>query len=313
MRLEISTLFYLLGSGGDAVKAAHIGGGVHIKELDLDWLAGVRVQCPKVRAREQLEVRSPYTHRFYYEPASPFQDLLKVTSEEQQPLLRAVVLSRLMKPTVVAYSNLWIKSTYNNSREVKHFSEPFVGATSVAYGLPEHGLNTITANDASEMARLWDSLSFFLDDRNEPKYRRIVRAVKWFEHAHAIWLAEFRFPIIHAALESLICTTRRHNKAQVTQRLPKLLSFISSGQASDIYSICCDFKHAATAMLQHSMDATSIAPADQRRIDAVSLLHEAVRSLLLRALSEREFADTLVNVDKLRTTYQAFDSKGKLI
>ena len=162
-------------------------------------------------------------------------------------------------------------------------------------------------------ASLWDFFSFVLDDRNEPKYRRIVRAVKWFEFAHAIYFAELRFPIIHSALESMICTTYKHNKAQVTQRLPQLVPSIRPDQAIDIYSLCCDFKHAAKAMLQHSLDATSIAPADQRRIDAVSLLHEAVRSLLLRALREREFADTLVNVDKLRTTYQAFDSKEKLI
>lgn len=312
MRVEISTLFYLLGSPGSAVKAAHIGDGVRIEELDLAWLEDVRIQCPKVRAREQLEMRSPYTHRFYYEPAKPSQDLSNVTSEEQQPILRAVVLSRLVKPTVVAYSNLWIKSTRDGG-EVKHFSEPFVGGYSVAYGLPEHGLNTIDANDASEMARLWDSLSFFLDDRNATKYRRIVRAVKWLEFAHAIYFAELRFPIIHSALESMICTTYKHNKAQVTQRLPQLVPSIRPDQAIDIYSLCCDIKHAAKAMLQHSLDATSIAPADQRRIDAVSLLHEAVRSLLLRALSEREFADTLVNVDKLRTTYQAFDLRGRLI
>jgi hypothetical protein len=312
MRVEISTLFHLQGSAGEAVRAAHIGDGVYIEQLDSNWLERVRIQCPKVTAREQLEIQNPYTHRFYYEPTSPSQDHFNVTSKEQQPILRAVVLSRLVKPTSIAYSNVWIKSAHNTIGEVKHFSEPFVGASSVAYGLPEHEWNTINENDASEMAPLWDSLSFFLDDANEPNYRRIVRALKWFEFAHAIYFAELRFPIIHSALESLICTTHSHNKAQVTQRLPALIPFISSAQASDIYALCCDFKHAATAMLQHSVDASSITPADQKRIECVGLLHKAVRTLLLRSLRERAFADILADVDLLTTKYPA-SWNGKVI
>ncbi len=50
---------------------------------------------------------------------------------------------------------------------------------------------------------------------------------------------------------------------------------------------------------------------DGGKIDG--LLHEAVRCLLLRSLRERLFADTLVDIDKLKTTYQVFDAKGNLI
>jgi hypothetical protein len=303
MSVEISTLFHLLGSAGAAVRTAHIGDGIHIAELNADWLESVRVQCPKVVAREQLEIQSPYTHRFYYEPGNPSQDFSNVTSKEQQPILRAVVLSRLVKPTSIAYSNVWIKSTCEKGGEFKHFGEPFVGASSVAYGLPEHHYNTIDENDSKEMARLWDSLTFFLDDRNEPTYRRIVRALKWFEYAHTIYFAELRYPIIHAALEAMICTTHRHNKAQITQRLPILVPSISPVQASRIYSLCCDFKHAAAAMLRHSLDSNSIAPADEERIECVGLLHGAVRTLLVKSLRERTFADTLANVDLLDEAY----------
>ena len=139
-----------------------------------------------------------------------------------------------------------------------------------------------------------------------------MRALKRFELAHAIYFVDLRFPIIHSALESMICTTYKHNKAQVTQRLPQLVPFISSDQALDIYLLCCDFKHAAAAMLQDSVDSASISPADQKRIDCVGLLHEAVRTLLLGSLREKEFADTLASVEVLTTKYQAF-WKGKLI
>lgn len=292
---------------------ARIGDGVHIGELDPDWIEGVRIQCPRVRAREELERQKPYTHRFYYEQENPSGEFWDVTSREQQPLLRAVVLSRLVKPTSIPYSNVWVRSTYNDYNAIHHFSEPVINSYSVAFGLKEYEYNTITDGDAKEMSKLWDSLSHFLDDRFEPIYRRIVRAMKTFELAHGIYFADLRFPIIHAALESIICTTNKHNKAQVTQQLPQLVPFISPQQAKDIYLLCCDFKHAAQAMLQNSIEAGPISPGDQKRIDSVRLLHEAVRTSLLRALGERAFADTLANVDKLRTTYQAFDPKGNLI
>lgn len=305
MSVEISTLFYLLGSAGEAVKTGNIGDGVHIERVNPEWLEGVRRQCPKVAAREHLEMqgRTPYTHRFYYHPKKPSPDLYTITSEEQQPLLRAVVLSRLVKPTSIAYSNVWVKSSYKDNGNIAHFSEPFVGASSVVYGLPEHEWNTINDNDAAEMARLWGSLSFLLDDQNEPRYRRIVRALKWFEYAHTIYFAELRYPIIHAALESMICTTSRHNRAQITQRLPALVPSITKEQASRIYFLCCDFKHAAASLLRYSLDSNSIVPADQERIKCVSVLHRAVRTLLVKSLEDRTFADLLANVDLLNKAH----------
>ena len=271
------------------------------------------MQCPRVRAREELERQRPYTHRFYYEQENPSDEFWDVTSREQQPLLRAVALSRLVKPTSIPYNNVWVRSTYNDDNSIHHFSEPVINSYSVAFGLKEHEYNTITDVDVKEMSKLWDSLTHFLDDRFEPSYRRIVRALKTFELAHGIYFADLRFPIIHAALESMICSTDKYNQRQVTQRLPQLVPFISPQQAKDIYLLCCDFKHAAQAMLQNSIEAGPISPNDQKRIESVRLLHEAVRTLFLRALEERTFADTLANVDVLCTTYQAFDPKHKLI
>ncbi|HWN08786.1 MAG TPA: hypothetical protein VNO50_05835 [Pyrinomonadaceae bacterium] len=313
MRTEISTLFHLLQGRQQPVANAHIGDGLRISELDPAWIEDVRDQCPKVRAREELERQQPYTHRFYYEPKNPSDEFWDVSSREQQPLLRAVALSRLVKPTSIPYSNVWVRSTYKDDNSIHHFSEPVINSYSVAFGLKEHEYNTITEVDVNEMSKLWDSLSHFLDNRFEPTYRRIVRALKTFELAHGIYFADLRFPIIHAALESMICTTHKHNQAQVIQRLPQLVPFISIQQAKDIYLLCCDFKHAAQAMLQNSIEAGPITPKDQKRIDSVNLLHEAVRTLLLRALKDRTFADTLADVEVLSTTYQAFDSDQKLI
>lgn len=311
--IEISSLFHLLGGSDEPVNDAHIGDGLYLSKLDPVWIESVRTQCPRVSAREELERQKPYTHRFHYEPADPSRDFWDVTSKEQQPLLRAVSLSRLVKPTSIAYSNVWIKSTYRSNGEVKHLSEPIIGAYSVAFGLRQHQWNTITEGDAAEMAALWDPLSHFLDDQFEPTYRRIVRSLKRFELSHAIYFADLRFPIVHSALEAIVCTTHRDNMAQVTQRLPQLVPFISSQQATDIYKLCGNLKHAAEAMLQDSNEEVPLSDRDQARVDCVSLLHESVRYLLLKALKDRHFADTIANVDVLTETYPAYNNRGRLI
>lgn len=248
MRVEISSLFHLLSAQEPPVTKALIGSGVYLQKLDYEWIEGVRKQCSKVSAREELESQRPYTHRFFYELKDSANELFDVTPENQQPILRAISLSRIVKPTSIPYSNVWVRSTYD-SRGANHFSDPVINAYSVAFGLEEHEWNTLTDADAAEMSRLWDSLSYFLDDKFEPTYRRIVRAFKYFELAHAIYFAEMRHVIIHAALESMICTSRDYKRAQIVQRLQQLISSLTSQQAEDIYKVCCDFKHAAQAIL----------------------------------------------------------------
>jgi hypothetical protein len=310
VRVEISSLFHLRSVNAAATKAL-IGSGVYLEKLDSDWIDAVRQQCSKVSAREELEVQKPYTHRFFYE-LQESDALYDVTPKDQQPILRAVSLSRIVKPTSIPYSNVWVRSVHD-SDGTHHFSDPVINAYSVAFGLKEDEWNTITDADAAEVSRLWNSLSYFLDDRFEPTYRRIVRALKYFELAHAIYFAEMRHVIIHAALESMICTSRDYKKPQIVQRLPQLVPSLSSQQAEDIYSVCCDFKHAAQAILQHPLVGGAINPNDQPRIDAVRLLHVAVRHLLRRSLEDRSFADILADTNKLKQTYQVLDRSGKLV
>jgi len=310
VRIEISSLFHLLLSDETVATKTLIGGGVYVERLDGAWIDAVREQCSMVRAREELKLQKPYTHRFFYESNDADDLSHQISSNLKQPIFRATVLSRIVKPTFIPYSNVWVKSVSDSSDEW-HFSEPVINGLNVAFVIKEYEWNTITDEDA-EMSRLWDSHSHFRDDRFEPTYRRIIRAMNWFEWAHAIYFAELRYPIIHAALESLICTSHNYNKAQVTQRLPQLVPFVSSKQAEDIYLLCCDFKHAAQAMLQKSIGTSAIDPADQKRIDSVNLLHKAVRHLLLASLRDRTFADVLVDPSTLRQTYRAFDPKGNL-
>jgi hypothetical protein len=317
MQAEVSALVHLRWSYERPVENVHIGSGVLIKRLESEWLDAVKSQCPKVKAREEIEFLAPYTHRFFYQLEAEEKQsghLNLATHQEKQPLLRAIILSRLVKPTSIAYDSVWVKSFYPVNGTARHYHNQVINNLNVAFlsGGVENW-NTITEPDAAVMAELWDSLQFFLDDANEPKYRRIVRTIKYNEYAYAIYFAEVSHPIIHAALESMICTGKRENKAQIIQRLPQLVSFINQQQAGDIYDTCCGFKHEAQAMLQHLPGSTGeLAPTDQRRVDSVTLLRRAIRELLTRALRERSFADILADPKILRQCYPAYQN-GKLI
>lgn len=316
MRAEISALFHLQGARDHPVEEAQIGSGVFIKRLESDWLSDVKAQCPKIAAREQIELVGHYTHRFYYEVDSneAASDHLNLTTDEEKQLIyRAIILSRLVKPTSIGYDSIWVKSFYRADGTIKHYHDQYINNLNVAFlEGGQEDWNTITEADARIMAELWSSLQFFLDDVNEPKYRRIVRAIRFNEYAYAIYFPEISHPTIHAALESMICTGYVMNKAQVTQRLPQLISFINTEQAEDIYRTCGGFKHSAEAMLQDKQSSSGVfTAADQRRVDAVKLLRRAVRELLVKVLRDRAFANILADPNLLRQNYPVYDKKGK--
>lgn len=319
MRAEISALFSLQSMAELPVQSARIGNGLYIQRLDFEWLGEVRNQCPKIEAREQIEPLGCYTHRLFYEldsgeAGSSVPNL--PTDKEKQLILRAIILSRIVKPTSVAYDSAWIKSIYPASESPMHYSDPTIRGSNLAFVIPrEEDWNTITEADALVMAELWDSLQFFLDDANVLKYQRIVRAIQYHEWAYSIWLPMLSHMIVHAALESMICVPKKQNEAQVTQRLRQLVSFpITPQQADDIYKTCCDFKHAAAAMFTHAPTSSgALTAGDQRRADAVILLRRAVRDLLAKALRDRTFADMLADPNLLKQRHPVYDKKGALV
>lgn len=314
-RAEISAVFNLKWGIEQPVSSAPIGGGISIEMIEDKWLEGVKEQCPTVEAREQIEWNRPYTHRLFYEARATENtfDESATSDQEKQLILKAIVLSRLVKPTSIGYDNVWVKSFYRSDATVQHYHSQFINNLNV--GFPIQGLedsNTITQTDVESMAKLWDSFIYFFD--HWQKYERIVRAIKTHEIAYSIYFAETAHPIMHAALESLICTDHPHNKAQVTQRLSQLVSFVTQDQAEDIYKLCGNFKHAAEAMLKDPSSVRGkLAESDQKRVDAVILLRLAIRDLLVRALRERAFADLLADKDLLRKRYPVYDQKGKLL
>lgn len=134
------------------------------------------------------------------------------------------------------------------------------------------------------------------------------------EFAYAVYFPNISHPASHAALESMICTDHRQNKAQVTQRLHQLIPFITMQRAEEVYVLCCDFKHQAQAPRQQKLTNTgALSPTDQKRRDAVGLLRNAIREILIRVLRDRSFADVLADPQVLRHKYKVYDKRGNLV
>src|SRR5262245_3486786 len=132
---EVSAIFNLKRGIEHPVSYASIGSGVSIEMLDDEWLAGVKEQCPKVEAREQVEWNRPYTHRLFYQVAAPeytFDETITM-AQEKQLILKAIVLSRLVKPTSIGYDNVWVKSFYRSDGTVRHYHDQFINNLNVAF------------------------------------------------------------------------------------------------------------------------------------------------------------------------------------
>jgi len=293
MRAEVSFLFHL-EDYYKVAKEAHIGNGVRFEvifsETQRNWRNEIINSDPRLKARSILD--EGYNWRIYV-------SLDEVTNEEdprieqaRQLILRAIVLSRIIHPTPIATGSPWIKSFYPETDPPYHRCECGVGPYIRAYTAPAHAELTITPDDAARMAEFWASFQNLFN--NEEKYRRIVRALKYFDGGYHLWNSEFRHMVFCAALESLICTQRDSIKAQFAQRLPRLTpEVITERRALAIYYLLDDFKHSASPWLIETTDSREMVADNEERRDGVLWAEESLRLLLLRAVSDRSFADLL--------------------
>lgn len=76
--------------------------------------------------------------------------------------------------------------------------------------------------DTLSLEQVYGAITFYLSHRDE---------VDHLPHTN------LRHIIFHAALESMVCTTRFNNRKQVTKRLPQLIN-ITADRATAIYDLC---------------------------------------------------------------------------
>ena len=288
------------------VSEADIGDGVRIEMLDSTWLPSVRAQCEKVRAR--MIIQGDYTHRFVVPIDPTASSPLAITEDELQPLLRAISLSHIVKPTNVAMDDIKIKSIYEDNGNTNHFCMIGNANLSIAFTSPNDSHNTLTEDDCRHMAALWSSFSGLFADSNSltPRYSRIIRAIKSFEFAHYIYFSNLSYLVYHAALESLIYFGDKENAKQITLRLPVILPGIVSDQdADEIYKLNNHLKHGPDPKGRFKPD-----PDGGNVIRLMTLLRRSIRELLLRALSNQGFADILVDHDLMKRNYGVQTGQG---
>src|SRR5437870_899492 len=131
---------------------------------------------------------------------------------------------------------------------------------------PSYGDRPLTPTDAVKMAEYWPDLQYFYG--NYLKYQRIWSGLQFFNDGYHLPQTNLRHVIFHAALESMICTSRFNNRNQVTKRLPQLIN-ITEDRATAIYDLCVDVKHNAAPSLLFSLDIDSLDPRDDERHKAV--------------------------------------------
>ncbi|MBS1809038.1 MAG: hypothetical protein JST84_12820 [Acidobacteria bacterium] len=301
MKVETSCLFHL-EYHSQVVKEAHIGDEVWIQEvINDDWLSDVLDKNPRLDAKQNMDW-GPFTHRLFVSIEGTNNDEDERVKAAEQLIYQAIVLSRIVRPTPIPSSGAWVRTVYPESGEPYHFVRVDAGFRGRAYvTAPRHKL-TLVEDDAKQMTELWGQHhQFFLD---EPQYRRIVRALIYFDTAAHIWLLEPRHILLHAALESLICTNQPgRNKAEVTKRLPQLVSFVDESEAKAIYDLCCDFKHSAAPLVLSPTDDGSMDSEDSERFKAAHLLWDALRAVFRRSIEEPEIAEALCDVNKLRKKF----------
>jgi uncharacterized protein (DUF433 family) len=317
MRAEVSCLFRLEYQD-DVVKEAHIGSGVYLKEVSHeDWLKEAIEKNDVLQARQKLDY-GPYTHRLYISIDGVSQSSDPQIAHAKQLIARAIVLSRVVHPNPIATRGTWIESFFSDSGnpfsiygiEIGHYGRAYL-TPEVKHGrayVATHARKTITQDDAMRMAELWEPLQYLFN--NEEKYRRIIRALKFFDAGYHLWNVEFKHIVFFAALTALICTGREFTKAQVAQRLPKLVPDITERQAVIIYNLSEDIAHTAAAIEfdmvpdeQEKLQAVELVRNDQERLNAAGWLEKALSSLLERAISDRTFADLLADRSEFAHQY----------
>lgn len=314
MNAEISLLCFFGEYGHIPVESAEVGGGVRIERLNEEWYESLKQQNPLVQARASLDRMGRYTHRLYIKIDPATSSRFDFTESELQPLLKAVALSHIVKPTAIAVDNVKVKTIYEDDRTMSHHSVIGNSNMSIAFVSQNQKSYAINKTDCEKMVSLWSSLSEILDDSNtpNPKYARIVRALKNFEYAHYIYFANLSYLAYHAALEFLIyfgSLRPRQNRTQIAGRLPLLLpGLVSPKDASNIYDLNLHYKHGP-----EPSGPFVLASVGSEVLRLTALLRESLRQLLFRALAEREFADVLSDHNLMIQKYGVQGIKGVVI
>lgn len=315
--MEISNLISLDASY-DAVRQQEIGDGVSIESFTSNTKKAELYELIKSKNeqdyhrllfREGLE-HSHYTHRFFMsvsDISGPNDPRLK---EAEQLIIRAIILARIVRPAAIPIHPTSIRCFNDDNGHVFCLVGTHVGFYSKAYVGARSQHPKLTQSDAERIQSYWKPSQFIYDNRFN--YLRIYRALYMFNDACHIRPLNIRHVVLHAVLESLICTSHLRNRLQIVQRLPQVTG-LNSSQAETIYDLCADIKHSAAPNFLNSPDVENLTPEDQQREQASLWLENALCELFRKILEDRSFADDVAESMRFAQKYPVRDSNGKLV
>jgi hypothetical protein len=306
MKFEISALFGMEAGTGMARNEV-VGSGIFIQEIITNGILEnlfKQVRETDEGAWRRMVVRQEaehwlggYSHRFFVEFEAPSRSSSEFR-EVQQQVLRAIVLSRIIKPLPISINPTIVLTSEGRTEVFTTFD--FYGT---AYIYRPNYAEGLTKQDTALMAEYWPEFENLFAHRRT-KYQRLFRAIWTFNNAYHIIAAELKHVVIHSAVETLICTSRNNNKNQVVKRLPKMADgTITEAQTGEAYDFCGGVRHAAEPALLSSEYVTDLHPDDEKRIEAARMLDEALRYLFIKALKDPSFADLLENKTQLAKMY----------
>lgn len=331
MRAEVSCLFRLEEHYDVVRDEVRIGSDIHLQEIISNSWREELLQSKSategedwrwlVRARQRLDW-GVYTHRLYISLDGVTGSDDSRIAEAKQLIMRSIILSRVVRPTPIALGGTWIEMIHEDAGEPRYRPKLGVGFYGRAYVSP-NSEKTLTRADAARIAELWEPFQRIFN--HEEKYRRIIRALKFFDGGYHISLAEFRHVVFHSALSALICTGRESIKAQIIQRLPRLVPGMTERQARTIYNQNDDIKYAATPLQLKTIesedlgrhgrvesDEVELVADNQERFEAVTWLERSLRSILERAIADPSFADLLVDGEEFARQYPVEIKKSSI-
>src|SRR6185369_2345980 len=196
MRAEVSCLFRLEEHYDVVRDEVRIGSDIHLQEIiSNNWRKDLltnesATECEDwrwlVKARQRLDW-GVYTHRLYISLDGVTGSDDPRIAEAKQLIMRLIVLSRVVHPTPIALWGTWITTIVEDSGESRHLPQIGVGFYARAYVSPNSvSEKTLTRADAARIAELWEPFQRIFNQ--EEKYRRIIRALKFFDGGYHISL-----------------------------------------------------------------------------------------------------------------------------
>ena len=217
--------------------------------------------------------------------------------DEDNVITRALFLSHLVQPNEAGFEFAARIETDASRHVVKATPATILPTYAQAYACPGVARRWLTQTDAEQLKAL---IPLYDDAREYLRDKRLGMAVSLFGDSCFIFHGRPRAALLAAALEGLVCISSERALKQFVVRIPALAAEVGLPQfdlawATRIYKLRSKLAHGVPLF------QTPEEHVRRRQIDeletSMTEMDDLLRQLIRRALFDREFADTIQNVE----------------